>query len=80
LNILFTNTILLYGGGEVWMITAMKELIRRNHKVSLICHPNAEISSYAEKNDIDVIKLKMRGGFRSICYSKIDYDFKEKKD
>jgi len=61
LNLLFINSITMYGGGEVWLITAMKEFIRRGHNVTLICRPDAKILHYAEQNNIDAITLKMRG-------------------
>ena len=51
----------MYGGGEVWLITAMKEFIRRGHNVTLICRPDAKILHYAEQNNIDAMTLKMRG-------------------
>ncbi len=61
LNLLFINTITWYGGGEVWLINAMKEFIRRGHNVTLICRPRAKILHYAEQNNIDAMTIKMRG-------------------
>ena len=61
MNILFINSIRMYGGGEVWMITAIKELIKRNHNVTLICRPDSRIAFFAEKNNINFIKMKIRG-------------------
>jgi len=51
----------MYGGGEVWLINAMKEFIRRGHNVTLICRPDAKILYYSKQNNIDIMTLKMRG-------------------
>ena len=53
-NILFINSITLYGGGEVWMLTVMNELAARGYKVSFICKPEAEIIKYSDNKSIDV--------------------------
>lgn len=79
LNLLFINTITIYGGGEVWMINAMKEFIRRGYNVNLICRPDAKILYYAEKNNIDVIKLKMRGDFDPITILNLIAILRKKK-
>lgn len=60
-NILFINSITIYGGGEVWMITAMKEFLKRNYNVTLITRNDAALIPHAESEGIEVIPLNISG-------------------
>ncbi len=79
MNILFINSIKIYGGGEVWMINAMKELRDRNHNVTLVCNPDAQISYYAEQNNFALNKLKMSGDFDPFTIVKLVRILRENK-
>jgi glycosyltransferase involved in cell wall biosynthesis len=61
LNILFINSLMIYGGGEVWMITAAKELIKRGNNLTIICKPDSQLKKYADMNNINVIPLNIGG-------------------
>jgi len=63
LNILFINSVQMYGGGEVWMVTALSELKRREHRVTLVCRPDAHIIPHAREQGIDVVPMRIRGDF-----------------
>lgn len=63
LNILFANSIQMFAGGEVWMLTTIDELKRRGHQVTLLCRPNTKLAERARHQGIDLITLKMRGDF-----------------
>ncbi|RPI73800.1 MAG: glycosyltransferase family 1 protein [Ignavibacteriales bacterium] len=71
LNILFINSITIYGGGEVWMITAAKELIKRGHSVTIVCRPASQLQKYALQNKIPVISLKIRGDIDPVTIIKL---------
>lgn len=79
LNILFINSISIYGGGEVWMITAAKELIKRGHNLSIICKPDSQLKIFAEKNNISVIPLKIQGDLDPSTIKKLIRIIHEKK-
>jgi len=71
LNILFINSIMIYGGGEVWMITAAKELIKRGHNLTIICKPGSLLKKYASKNNINVITLRIGGDVNPVTIFKL---------
>jgi glycosyltransferase involved in cell wall biosynthesis len=66
-RILFINSIRMYGGGEVWMVTAMKMLVQRGHKVFLICRSDAPMRPYAEATGATVVPMTIRGDFDPRC-------------
>ena len=78
-NILFINSITLYGGGEVWMLTVMRELAVRGYSVTLICKPDAEIISHAKKEKIDVLPIRIAGDFDPISISQLVKVYKKRK-
>lgn len=63
LNILFINSVQMYGGGEVWMVTALSELRRRGHRVTLVCRKEADMIPHAREQGIDVVPMRIRGDF-----------------
>ncbi len=71
LNILFINSLMIYGGGEVWIITAAKELLKRGHNLTIICNPGSKLKKYAEKNNINVIPLRFGGDINPVTILKL---------
>jgi len=63
LKILFANSIQMFAGGEVWMLTTMAELRRRGHQVTLLCRPGTELARRAATQGFDLFELKIRGDF-----------------
>jgi glycosyltransferase involved in cell wall biosynthesis len=61
LNILFINSITIYGGGEVWMVSAAKELIKRGHNLYIACRPGSELEKHARMNNLNNIPLRISG-------------------
>lgn len=63
MNILFANSIQMFGGGEVWMLRTLTELQKRRHRVALLCRPKTELAVRAEEQGIHVYHFKFRGDF-----------------
>ena len=63
MQILFVNSIRLYGGGEVWMVTAAGELLRRGHDVTIVCRPDSDMLPYARRVGARVEALPIHGDF-----------------
>ena len=63
MNILFANTIRMFGGGEVWMLRTLGELKKRGHRVALLCRPKTELAVRAEEQGIQVFRMEFRGDF-----------------
>ena len=78
-NILFINSITIYGGGEVWMLTVMKELVARGYNVTLICKPEAEIIQYIDNTSIDVLKIRIAGDFDPLTISRLINIYRKRK-
>ena len=49
LRILFINSIQMFGGGEIWMLTAMQGLRNCGHQIGLICRPGTELEERSKK-------------------------------
>jgi glycosyltransferase involved in cell wall biosynthesis len=70
-NILFINSITIYGGGEIWMLTTAKELMKRGFKVTIVCPPDAEIIKHANNEGIEVLPLRIAGDLDPFTIKKI---------
>ncbi|OAT28647.1 glycosyltransferase family 4 protein [Proteus myxofaciens] len=57
LSILHTESSCGWGGQEIRILTESQGMIRRGHKVSLVCCPNSQIAKVASEYGIDVITL-----------------------
>jgi glycosyltransferase involved in cell wall biosynthesis len=62
-RILFLNSIHLYGGGEVWMVTAARALGERGHAVTIVCRPDGAMRPFAEQAAARVVPLDIHGDF-----------------
>jgi glycosyltransferase involved in cell wall biosynthesis len=78
-NLLFINSITIYGGGEVWMLNVMKELAERGYKVTLICKPEVEIIQQANESGIDVLPIRIAGDFDPFTISEIAGIYRKRK-
>ena len=78
-NILFINSITIYGGGEVWMITLIRELVKRGYKVTLVCKKEAEIIKYVDKESIEVLPIRIAGDFDPFTIFKIASIYRKRK-
>ena len=63
MRILLVNSIQLYGGGEVWMVEAAGELVRRGHEVTLVCRPQSPLEHHAGRASLHVLPLDIHGDF-----------------
>ncbi len=63
MRILFINSIRMFGGGEIWLLTMMCALRERGHRVFLLCRPNVPLEDRAKHAGFSVFALKMRGDF-----------------
>jgi glycosyltransferase involved in cell wall biosynthesis len=70
-NILFMNSITIYGGGEVWMITTMKEFVKRGYDVTLVCKNDAAIINHATEERIRTIPLNISGDLNPVTIFKL---------
>lgn len=78
-NLLFINSITIYAGGEVWMLSVMKEMVKRGFEVTLVCKPEAEIISHAKKEKIEVLPIRIAGDFDPISISQLVKVYKKRK-
>lgn len=63
LRILFLNSIQMFGGGEIWMLSAMEELQKRGHQIGIICRPGTELALRSKKSGISTFVIPMSGDF-----------------
>ncbi len=67
MNILFANSIQMFGGGEVWMLRTLTELKKRGHRVALLCRPHTELTVRAEEQGIQVFRTQFRGDLNPLA-------------
>ncbi len=79
MNILFINSIQMWGGGEVWLMDIMHGLQSHGHSVFLLCRPNTELAQNAKTNGFDVITMRIGGDFDPFVIWKTRTVMKEKK-
>lgn len=63
MNVLFANSIRMFGGGEIWMLRAARALEARGHRVEILCRPGVEFAGRAEAAGLGVVTLPMAGDF-----------------
>jgi len=66
MNILFVNSIRMFGGGEIWMLITLEGLRDRGHDVGLVCRPDTELERRAAGRGITVHPLKIMGDFNPV--------------
>jgi glycosyltransferase involved in cell wall biosynthesis len=63
MKVLFINSIKMFGGGEVWLMTMMRTLQERHHQVALVCRPGVPLEERAKSEGFSVFPVTMRGDF-----------------
>jgi len=69
-KILFINSIQMFGGGEVWLLTMMRALMERGHDVHLLCRPHVPLETRARAQGFNVSTINMRGDFDPVVIYK----------
>ncbi len=67
MRILFLNSIQMFGGGEIWMLRALRALQQRGHEVWLCCRPHTELAERAADAGIPVKLVRFRSDFDPWC-------------
>ncbi|MBU2445247.1 MAG: glycosyltransferase family 4 protein, partial [Bacteroidetes bacterium] len=65
-NILFINSIQMWGGGEVFLMDIMSGMKERGHNVHLLCRSETELAENALKLGFDVTTIRFGGDFDPI--------------
>ena len=78
-NLLFINSITIYGGGEVWMLTAIEEFIKKEYNVTLVCKKGAEIITHAIGTCTEVLPLDISGDLNPFTIFKLRQIIRKRK-
>src|SRR5690606_34928930 len=73
------NSITIYGGGEVWMITAMKEFIKKGYSVTLVCKNESHIIKHSKRAGIETIPINISGDLNPFTILKLRKIFRKKE-
>jgi hypothetical protein len=79
MRILFINSIQMFGGGEVWMLRALREFQARGHQVWLCCRPCAEVGKRAMEQGIPVKTLSFFGDFDPVTIARLTWFMKRER-
>jgi glycosyltransferase involved in cell wall biosynthesis len=71
MRLLFINSIQMFGGGEIWMLRALRALQERGHQVWLCCRPETELAKRAVAQGVPVKLLVFRGDFDPIMIARL---------
>lgn len=71
LKILFANSIQMFAGGEIWMLSTMQELRNRGHEITLLCRPGTELARRAQNLNFKLFQLPIRGDFDPVTIFQI---------
>jgi len=63
LNILFINSIRMWGGAEVWLMDIMHGLQNRGHEVTLLCRSGTPLAENARARGFAPVTMRMRSDF-----------------
>jgi len=61
MNILFINTIQMFGGGEGWMLRTLSALQQRGHRVHLLCRPDTLLAQRSQAAGIPTHTIPVKG-------------------
>ncbi|MCK4413740.1 MAG: glycosyltransferase family 4 protein [Candidatus Eisenbacteria sp.] len=61
MRLLFISSIKYWGGGEAWMLSAVRGLTRRGHHVTLVCQPGSRLEARARQAGLKPTTVRMRG-------------------
>jgi len=62
-NILFVNSIRMWGGAEVWTLDVMRALEERGHVTHLICRPHTDLETQTRQAQLSVYTMNMHSDF-----------------
>lgn len=79
LKILFANSIQMFAGGEIWMLSTMQELRNRGHEITLLCRPDTELARRAQALNFHLFQLPIRGDFDPVTIFHISKFLKKNK-
>lgn len=79
LKILFANSIQMFAGGEIWMLSTMQELRNRGHEITLLCRPDTELARRAQALNFNLLQLPIRGDFDPLTIFHISRFLKKNK-
>ena len=68
-----------WGGMEMFVLTLMEQLLRRNFSCSLICYPNSKIFEEAKKLDIPIFTIEAKSYFHPFEVYKLSRYLKTNK-
>jgi glycosyltransferase involved in cell wall biosynthesis len=61
MNILFINSIQMFGGGEIWMLRTLTALQKRGHTVHLLCRPGTMLAQRSRAACISTHTMPIKG-------------------
>jgi len=77
-NLLFLNSISIFGGGEVWTVNAMREFVLRGYNVSLVCKKDSAIINKANETGAAIFPIKISGDLNPYTIIKLFRIFRKR--
>jgi glycosyltransferase involved in cell wall biosynthesis len=71
MNILFVNSIRMWGGAEVWTHDVMRALEERGHVTHLICRPHTDLETKTRQARLSVYPMNMHSDFGLLAIFRI---------
>jgi len=77
LRVAFANSIQMFAGGEVWMLTTLKALRQRCHRCVLICRPGTELERRGLAAGLVVETVRFRGDLDPLTILRLESIFRK---
>jgi glycosyltransferase involved in cell wall biosynthesis len=71
LRVIVSNSMLTWGGGENWSLTAAAGLRDRGHTLTVVCRPESQLRQRAEAGGLEVVPIQLRGDFNPLAVVKL---------
>ena len=71
MKILYSCLSQSWGGMEMFTITSVEQLLKRNIQTELLCYPGSSIYTHAKKKGITLHTIKVRGYFHPLMIKKV---------
>ncbi|PIE52434.1 hypothetical protein CSA37_06510 [Candidatus Fermentibacteria bacterium] len=76
MRVVISNSMITWGGGENWSLTAASGLAERGHEIVVVCRPESELGKRAESAGLTVKTVQLRGDLNPLAVIRLCCFFK----
>ena len=77
-NLLFLNSISIFGGGEIWAVNTIREFVLRGYNVSLVCNKKSTIVNKVNETGAAIFPINISGDLNPFTILKLIRIFRKR--